>query len=129
MDAKFTPGPWHQHEEWPRFVCSADESNGCYRICTCEGRDGEANARLIAAAPDLLAACKLMLAWINDPDAKFHAMVTARRAISSAIATAELGQADHPLISSSTQQNVADGKTPVVQPHQPNPAGASPAGD
>ena len=68
MSAKFTPGPWHAN--WTRLNGKAigfhvaDETHGSIRPI-CEFYDGteamppeevEANARLIAAAPDLLEA-------------------------------------------------------------------------
>jgi hypothetical protein len=66
MSAKHTPGPWHrrigrvgngtpasQHEQ----VCNSD--GVAVVMLEHDGQpDGDANARLIAAAPDLLEACK-----------------------------------------------------------------------
>jgi hypothetical protein len=70
--ATHTPGPWYCHDDG--FVYSeATDANGTpYRICDphCdEGPDPderEANARLIAASPDLLAALKEMYALYAD---------------------------------------------------------------
>jgi hypothetical protein len=45
-----------------RIHCSSDPNEGD----NLRGYCGEANARLIAAAPDLLAACKAMLACCYD---------------------------------------------------------------
>ena len=79
---KHTPGPWFRDGAcggmpWTIHVEQAfsqlGPSNG--KVATAENIDGKfetrvANARLIAAAPDLLAACKLGLkvaeSWIHD---------------------------------------------------------------
>ena len=55
MSAKHTPGPWrftrHAHDSnYMRITCSNDPGHGD----NLRGYCGEANARLIAAAPDLL---------------------------------------------------------------------------
>lgn len=66
MSAQHTPGPWIAVGAW---VEHPDDS--IPDICTCDpedmGQEGRsdkeirANARLIAAAPDLLEACKLIV--------------------------------------------------------------------
>ena len=84
----FTPGPWkvmpcpvnnglhpcHDH----RWIATADAEFGhdcrgwslSSGSLICEMRDGPiANARLIAACPDMLAACRAALALLKDPDA------------------------------------------------------------
>jgi hypothetical protein len=66
-----TPGPWeadigHQLEEWPMDqVIVYDDSHGCIAEVDChtDWATTQANARLIAAAPDLLEAAKLMLGY------------------------------------------------------------------
>ncbi len=71
-----TPGPWrvddefsrahHRYDEGTRVVCAGDESIGiCYPVCeTTRGWVDEetspANARLIAAAPDMLIALQTL---------------------------------------------------------------------
>ena len=58
----YTPGPWMQNgTHGHRFIGPADNEEGCVAIaCKVDGRSGYkemmANAQLIAAAPDLLAA-------------------------------------------------------------------------
>ncbi len=63
--SEHTKGPWRTDASYTDVFAGDDEF-----ICSCEGsrnglplRDEEdlANARLIAAAPDLLAACKKMV--------------------------------------------------------------------
>ena len=94
MDAKHTPGPL---EIDPDDKSRAREAYGRHRpVCECYG-DGqderEANARLHAAAPDLLAACRKaesLLRIGNDPQRGargiWPALVTTLRA---ALAKAE----------------------------------------
>lgn len=66
-----TPGPWTACKRHFWIVYS---DVGDVRIAECgvpDSRVAEANARLIAAAPDMLAACRacsdLITAWINGP--------------------------------------------------------------
>ena len=66
---KHTPGPWMAtgHETDPRWqVFYRHSSGGLVRVAICDDdRDDGANARLIAAAPDLLDACKAALNWLS----------------------------------------------------------------
>ena len=71
-----TPGPWHIEKWNPQaifsrigtHVASATHGDGRNAFSigkltdSCQNDDPEANARLIAAAPDLLAACEAALA-------------------------------------------------------------------
>lgn len=59
--SKFTQGPWYFNTK-ERCVARG-EANGDVRICYMDDDSAEddANARLIAAAPDLLAALKMIL--------------------------------------------------------------------
>jgi hypothetical protein len=55
--ARHTPGPWRVGTVCPDMVTS-----GAGGVCSCANlENAEANARLIAASPDLLAACKAVL--------------------------------------------------------------------
>ena len=69
MSAQHTPGPWrfstHPHDgNYMRIHCSSDPHEGD----NLRGYCGEANARLIAAAPEMLAALQAVLAEIDGPD-------------------------------------------------------------
>lgn len=99
--SKHTPGPWRcsKSEQFgdTRFYISQQEGATytpnysdvatliAETICGEYGRIQEANARLIAAAPELLEACKMMLfnmnlaGWEND-----DAAISARAAIQKA---------------------------------------------
>lgn len=61
METKHTPGPWRYEStsgsNYARIFLSADEGDGD----NLRGYCGEANARLIAAAPELLAAIQAMM--------------------------------------------------------------------
>jgi len=61
MSAKHTPGPWQVNSNFASQVCDCDgTSRGCAPIANMSGTPAErkANARLIAAAPDLLEALR-----------------------------------------------------------------------
>ena len=101
MSAKFTPGPWHAN--WTRLNGKAigfhvaDETHGSIRHI-CEFYDGteamppeevEANARLIAAAPELLgvlerAIRRLEIAHANGDSIMREWIVDARAALAKA---------------------------------------------
>ena len=95
--SKHTPGPWRND----CFMVLAPPNVGNYKgreICHTGGhdiRDGnesEANARLIAAAPDLLAACEQLMEYLkllpldenNDAAWASNAPQLARAAIAKA---------------------------------------------
>lgn len=58
---KHTPGPWHFHANSEDYTEYDIEPHGWGRYIEIKDRtnEGLANARLIAAAPDLLGACKV----------------------------------------------------------------------
>lgn len=66
----YTPGPWQYCEEAGRHNVFAFVPNGEAQrmIYVCEDIALDANARLIAAAPDLLAACEAMLEYMSPND-------------------------------------------------------------
>jgi len=86
---KFTPGPWAAKDAhidvWTRQVWT-DEGHGSVMIATTGGFDKEANARLIAAAPELYAAGRAVVASWERGD-----LAGAVRSLAAAIAKAEGG--------------------------------------
>ena len=102
MNAKHTPGPWKQGENPMDIIASSD---GQWDIATvaenCGANDDEntppdcdgeslANAHLIAAAPDLLAACKFFIETNRIHGYEFDSNEPAVfAAITAAIAKAE----------------------------------------
>ena len=74
--SKHTPGPWFHHGSSGSehtaggFIKSSAERNSGPLICSIYGTDGQpykANAQLISAAPDLLAAAERVLAKLDHP--------------------------------------------------------------
>ena len=96
--SKHTPGPWTAVKNSAYWeIDGPDDFGGVADTCASSagepdfGRSmalGEANARLIAAAPDLLAACKAAEYAANHVDC-ISAMQHALPAIRAAIAKAE----------------------------------------
>ena len=74
MEAKHTPGPWQLHREKETFQGAPRDAEirgagGRYvvvRLGKINHDQQDANARLIAAAPDLLAACEALERWSRD---------------------------------------------------------------
>ncbi len=71
--SKHTPGPWGYVDESPRDVRL---KRAHWSVGALEGREGvalvfrdEANAKLIAAAPELLEACQAMVEWFRKEKA------------------------------------------------------------
>lgn len=108
-DTKHTPGPWRVTQEWqttkdgsfgveaptpegPGFPTPSATGYYAMALPPPHGRDPksratqEANARLIAAAPDLLAALQALIAEHaqDDPRRETHAQANAKRAIAKA---------------------------------------------
>lgn len=73
MDAQHTPKPWRVEwdHSWQREVIVADDGQWIATIgeSAIYTGDSKANARLIAAAPDLLEACRAVLSCCPDWDA------------------------------------------------------------
>lgn len=77
MTAKHTPGPWVVRTI-DQSLATVETQDGEYIICTAaqlrwddwktEHAERKANARLIAAAPELLEAAKLVLEWYEAED-------------------------------------------------------------
>ena len=99
-DERHTPGPWNVDDLGDESFCETNHKYGigspnspCYRLAKIEGL-GEtalANARLIAAAPDLLAACKAAKGVLDQwgPERWGHTLELLHAKLSAAIARAE----------------------------------------
>ncbi len=86
--SKHTLGPFtvHKNVEGLKAPLAIHSANGGYRYIAEVWTNG-ADARLLAAAPDLLDACRAALIELNDPANKIGAIATLKRAI--ALATEE----------------------------------------
>jgi hypothetical protein len=95
MNTKHTPGPWRVDPDHFRDVQTTD---GAIEICLAEGgepygknlfsvppiEEAHANARLIAAAPDLLEALKAILEDMDSEHGTDYDYAKARAAIAKA---------------------------------------------
>lgn len=87
-----TPGPWaYRPSNSGHFIAGAGENSGYLaEVRQCRSKqDVRADARLIAAAPDLLAALRDVVGWVPGPTAFFTdgsdaAIKRARAAIAKA---------------------------------------------
>ena len=86
---KHTPGPWHYFETLDGR-CRVKPLNGKYIVAECSAMEPQceeqrANARLMAAGPDLLEALKGLLRWMPIYPAAADAFVGGREAHQAAI--------------------------------------------
>jgi hypothetical protein len=61
--SKYTPAPWHYQEKSDAYTHIVRDADNRY-VCGCSqdsSGNAEANARLVAAAPDLLEAAKKLI--------------------------------------------------------------------
>lgn len=98
MSAAFTPGPWvadsaPQHAAAYWYILAGSDVDGTpivatVRLDTTDGpprSEAEANARLIAAAPDLLQACEDALrVFVSEGHGHYREAETLRAAIAKA---------------------------------------------
>lgn len=88
MTEKYTPGPWQVGKFNKEMICDCDgEARGCSPIAYVEGTAAEkrANARLIAAAPELLAALQKAVRYGGlFPDLKAEAEAAIAKATGGA---------------------------------------------
>lgn len=95
MEMKHTPGPWWVKAEF--YIAAGDDPEDWQHVGNVtdiddDGQDlpvevWQANAKLIAAAPDLLAACKEFVNWYGSDSSEFNrdnAYERARAAIAKA---------------------------------------------
>ena len=104
MSAAFTPGPWvwvegsdainksWNNRDWT-IASVGNHRLGWHKDQKSEGREAGANARAIAAVPELLAACNLFLKYEdaeleNSPAETFFAYIACKQAVYAAIAKA-----------------------------------------
>lgn len=94
MESKHTPGPWAVTKKFEVGPISNedDQSNGMViPVADVFGENRKDDARLIAAAPDLLKACSCALGWVTgnmDGDADLgDAIELIREAIAKAEGT------------------------------------------
>ncbi len=71
MSMKHTPGPWHvqspQPARFPGYTIMNEGNNGYVATVQIRAQNpANANARLIAAAPELLEALNEVLSWTED---------------------------------------------------------------
>ena len=80
-ETKRTPGPWHHHDIEEMTVCGPDHSCVARTDASDRGlNENEANARLIASAPDLLVAVNGLLISLADARTNGYEIVGTTRA-------------------------------------------------
>ena len=82
--AKHTPGPWKATEKTVTAPETEDRLGLDVRIYGGNGKDNRANARLIAAAPDLLEALQAFVKYADDVSDDSPELDRARAAITKA---------------------------------------------
>lgn len=87
MNAKHTPGPWNYGQESIDPEWWIVTIKGGLIVANVNARaHQEANARLIAAAPDLLRVAELLVSWLDEDEGAHKLCDTARAAIAKATA-------------------------------------------
>lgn len=96
MKSTHTPGPWQVNRKYKMSVETCADGQGINLIAECSDPDGfrtsgedQANARLIAAAPELLAALEVITACVDRNGGSVRtitpeAIIQARAAIAKA---------------------------------------------
>ena len=84
-EVKHTPGPWRVAHLFPfkvyagmNFICDT-------RLDICHTEQDRANARLIAAAPELLDACQMIAKWMKSEGIAPNRLEVVENAISKAL--------------------------------------------
>ena len=100
-ETKHTPGPWHYEHPALSFSIHAAAIHVADVFAKVSGgtsdkyvleEEADANARLIAAAPDLLKACEAALAEIESPDSYWNEEGPLAKQLRSAIQAAKEGK-------------------------------------
>ncbi len=91
MKANHVPGPWIDQPGTTtgRIVIAPDQPKVRKNIAACGGPNRDANARLIAAAPDLLAALQAYVTAYDAGTGTIHVNDQIRAAIAKALPTSE----------------------------------------
>ena len=87
MSAAHTPGPWDYAQGFSagrKVVSLVGVAKARRVIAQCGGPDRDANARLIAAAPDLLRVAELLVHWLDEEPSAHKLCDAARAAIARA---------------------------------------------
>ena len=90
MKTAFTPGPWNIGKSYTDEIAIRERQGGCVAVA-CAMPEEESNARLIAAAPELLAAlirlrdCPDVQMESTEPETE-EALIQANEAIAKATA-------------------------------------------
>ncbi len=93
IEAEHTPGPWYAEERDPSewYVTTGQDGRDIAILETIS--NGKANARLIAAAPELLEALKVAREWIGSDAPAYQngawVLKDAQKQVEKAIAKAE----------------------------------------
>ena len=95
MSEKHTPGPWKVYDDGDMWIAPSDgDAPIVCDICPhgeefVYSLEDDANAHLIAAAPELLEALKVAQAWIADESCPCEGCEAVNDQIAAAIAKAE----------------------------------------
>lgn len=91
--AKHTPGPWYSPNDNGQIYSQTDRRNPVVDVYGAHNRDRDedetlANVNLIAAAPEMLAACEAAYRWLNtlgeDSGSRSKVLAEIRAAIAKA---------------------------------------------
>lgn len=92
--SKSTPGPWRVHCDDRQRVCDRDPVKQIARTYVGSGvrerEEAEANAHLIAAAPELLAAVRSVVEWFDSLDKEQYERTVLGQTLETAAANWEL---------------------------------------
>ena len=98
-DAKHTPGPWDADlldiRDWTFDIPVVRQADYGWRICAVSGTNrqvGEANARLIAAAPELYEALEDILILVDHDALPFDLLTRIRAVVAKASGDPQIGR-------------------------------------
>jgi len=88
-ETKHTPGPWHLHDMEQFTICGPNYKAVAETKTRRSDDECRANARLIAAAPELLEACKAVIAALSQNKTFPADIDAAKKWLNDAITKAE----------------------------------------